>query len=159
MPPKRTKTTRKRKPRVKSVRAKNIVHVKNIIKMGDSGQTKAASGGAAQPSPVMPITWKPAEFDYPSLAKTAAGMKQIQEEVLKQPGKPAMPTAGVMKPPGDPKRKKEDLVKDVVADGLLSEKKARKKKIPELQQLLGLAKAQIEDDEMMAERQLDFNVI
>jgi hypothetical protein len=29
-------------------------------------------------------------------------MKQIQEEVLKQPGKPAMPTAGVMKQPGDP---------------------------------------------------------
>ena len=71
---------------MKTVKAKNIVHVKNIIKMGDSssGQLKASSGGGVQPSPVMPITWKRAEFDYPSLAKTAAGMKQIQEEVLTQ---------------------------------------------------------------------------
>ena len=126
MPPKRkTKTPRKRKARVKTVKAKNIVHVKNIIKMGDSssGQSKASSGGGVQPSPVMPITWKPAEFDYPSLAKTAAGMKQIQEEVLKQPGKPVTPTYGVNMPPGKPEQPMMTPLK-------MKPVKTRRKKVP-----------------------------
>ena len=113
------------------VKAKNIVHVKNIIKMGDSssGQSKASSGGGVQPSPVMPITWKPAEFDYPSLAKTAAGMKQIQEEVLKQPGKPVTPTYGVNMPPGKPEQPMMTPLK-------MKPVKTRRKKVPTLDKML-----------------------